>query len=348
MRSASVKQHLGALLFDLPRFVWSMRPSTHGWTEMRNRGERLLSGEEGVSCDWQWTSDLHVARMYPALGRILMRRALRYWPIDYRERPRSISETPDITFVIGHRGVERLPHLQLTLKAIAAQREASVECVVVEQSSSALIKDHLPGWVRYTHTPVPDESTPYCRSWAFNVGVRLARGGVVVLHDNDILVPTDYAREVIRRVQHGFEVVDIKRLIFFLSEQRADRLVNPKSLIEEVPETIMQNAQGGSLAITREAYLEIGGFDESFVGWGGEDNEFWERAKTRAHWSFGYLPLVHLWHTAQSDKHNPARATARLLEDRSALSPSQRIAELRNRDFGNRIWCMASGRSSRV
>jgi len=66
---------------------------------------------------------------------------------------------------------------------------------------------------------------------------------------------------------------------------------------------VVQNSPGGgSVAADKKAFGEIGRFDESFVGWGGEDNEFWERALTRRAYSFGYLPFIHLWHESQSEK----------------------------------------------
>ena len=98
----------------------------------------------------------------------------------------------------------------------------------------------------------------------------------------------------------------------------------------------MQNAEaGGSLAVARSAFFEIGGYDESFVGWGGEDNEFWERAQTRRVWSsYGYLPIVHLWHAAQPRKTDPGNPTLRHYEKLSGMTVEDRIAELSQRDFG--------------
>src|SRR5215471_14840489 len=183
----SPRQKLGAVLYDLPRLMWSLRPfGQPRWVQMRNRDERLLMKGDGVLCDWEWTSDLHISNVFPFLGQALMRRALRDWPIELSIEPKTRSEQPDISFIIGHRGLERLGHLILTLKSIAAQQNASVECVVVEQSATSELKRHIPSWVRYIHTPPSDQDTPYCRSWAFNVGAREARGKVLVLHDNDM------------------------------------------------------------------------------------------------------------------------------------------------------------------
>jgi hypothetical protein len=242
-----------------------------------------------------------------------------------------------VSFVIGHRGMERLPHLLSTIESIAGQRDVGVECLVVEQDTQTLVRAQLPGWVRYLHTPLPYPGMPYCRSWALNVGACYARGRVLVLHDNDMLVPTDYAREILRRADAGFEAINLKRFIFYLvSEHTRGAFAGTAALDWAPPSAIVQNLEaGGSIAITREAYARIGGMDESFVGWGGEDNEFWERAQTRRVWPYGYLPIVHLWHPAQPRKQDPANPNSRRQALRSAIPPDQRIRELVARPYGD-------------
>ena len=344
-RTFSLKHQLGACIFDLPRFLWATKPQffrrtqTENWVFNRNRDERLITGPQGlgVQCDWQWTSDLYIAQVFPLLGRGLMKRALRDHPIMFQAVPNTQDRPIDVTFIIGHRGFQRLPHLLLTLQSIAAQRAASVECIVVEQSSAPEIKDHLPPWVRYIHTPLAWADMPYCRAWAFNVGARLASGELLILHDNDMLVPRDYASHHLSLAKKGCEVISLKRFIFFLNEMHTRKLLrNSEFLLDHAPASIMQNAEGGgSIAISRDAYLSVGGFDESFIGWGGEDNEFWDRAQTRRVWPYGYLPLVHLWHSAQPEKIEKERVNHRLLASRSAIPVTERIAELTARDFGS-------------
>ena len=334
--SYSLRQKLGAIAYDLPRYLWSMRPSPgHPWVRIRNRDEHLVQSEDGtgVECKWEWTSDLHIAKVFPSLGRRLMKRALEDWPIDFFFKPHRGHEPVQFSFIIGHRGADRLPHLLLTLQSIAAQSDVSVECIVVEQSTRPEVRRHLPTWVRYVHTPLPHEDMPYSRAWAFNVGAREARGEVLILHDGDILVPREYGSQLRPLFGEGYEVVNLKRFIFFLPEANWAACFVER-MLDRAPESIMQNSLGGSLAITRAAYFEIGGFDESFVGWGGEDNEFWMRARTRPVWPYGHLPMVHLWHPMQPDKIGDERATAKLFETRSQIPAEQRIRELTSRDFG--------------
>ena len=330
------KQKLGALVIDWPRFEWSVRTR---WLEVKNRKERLEASPDGrgVDCRWPWTSDLHVAKVFPALGRRLAQRAFRDWPIGFAQQPAKSAGAPRVSFVIGHRGRERVPQLKATLSTIAAQEGVAFECIVVEQSLHSEVRDALPEWVNYLHTPISHPRMPYCRSWTLNAGARVASGEVLVLHDNDMLVPRAYASEILARYASGYEVINLKRFVFYLAESDSRAIASNRSIeIGEPMDAVVQNLEaGGSVAVSRDAYMAIGGYDESFVGWGGEDNEFWERAQTRRVWPFGYLPILHLWHSSQPRKRHASNPTAQLLAQRSAIAADQRIRELIARPFGD-------------
>lgn len=265
-----------------------------------------------------------------------MRRALSEHPIRRLPSPELVSEQPEVSFIIGHRGMARLPHLLATLESIAGQQAAAFECLVVEQETHSQVGGQLPAWVRRIHTPPPAADMPYCRSWTFNIGAKHARGRVLVLHDNDMLIPQDYAAQIMARMNQGYEVVNLKRFIFYLNESHTQAVCAGHALLtDQAPETIVQNLEaGGSVAIEREAFHRIGGMDESFIGWGGEDNEFWERAQTCRVWPYGYLSLVHLWHSSQPGKLDPNN---RALEHYRVLSSSpaiDRIDQLRRLSAG--------------
>src|SRR3954447_13980711 len=165
----------GALIYDWPDFERRLRGfgarSGHPepWAGIRNRGDRLTPDGRGFRCEWKFVHELHIANVFPSAGKRLMRVALKRWPILLADAPRH-EGAPAATFVIGHRGLERLPHLLTTLRTIAAQ-SVPVECIVVEQSHQAEIASALPPWVRYIHTPV-ERGVPYNRSWTLNAGAR--------------------------------------------------------------------------------------------------------------------------------------------------------------------------------
>lgn len=324
---------LGVVAKDWFRYYRALRSSGLEYLSLINRSEHVVASPDGTGyrCDWRWTSDLHAPKYLPHLGLKLVRRALRDHPINCAYTPQTKGE-PRVTFIIGHRGEARLPHLMKTISSIASQTSIPIECIVVEQDVHSQLKGVLPSWVTLVHTPPPQTDMPYCRSWAFNVGRRYARAQILVLHDNDMMVPVDYASEIERRVMQGFEVVNLKRFIFYCSPEHTQEIfADREELTARPPEVIVQNLEGGgSVAITSEAFDRIGGMDESFVGWGGEDNEFWERAQTCRVWPYANLPIVHLWHESQPGKHNSENPAVRRFKQLSSIAPIERIRRLRH------------------
>jgi len=274
---------LGVLLRDRRRYNAAIEAQDDSYLALCNRNERLSRAPgKGYRCEWQWTSELHAPRVLPSLGSRLMRRAFDEHPIRRAQVLTGSAGEPKVSFVIGHRGTERLPHLLATLESIAGQVGVAVECIVVEQDVESRLAGKLPSWVHHVFVEAP-ALMPYCRSWGFNVGLRHCRGSILVLHDNDMLVPEDYAAAIAERVGAGFELVNLKRFIFYLGEQHsADYFAGRSDAFALPPESVVQNLEGGgSVAITREGYERIGGMDEAFVGWGGGGKQFWERAPSR-------------------------------------------------------------------
>lgn len=327
----------GVYAKDWLRYRRRMAAPDDSYLSICNRYETLESnpGGPGQRCMWQWTSTLHAPTVVPDLGLRLMRRALSDHPVRRASTPRNAGGAVDLSFVIGHRGGARLPLLLATLESIAAQRDVSLECIVVEQDAAPSVESSLPSWVRHIHIPC-EPGLPFSRSWAFNVGAREARASVLVLHDNDMVISEDYASCVLRHVNDGYDVVNLKRFIFYLAEQHTGRYLSAApALAQSPPAFVVQNAEGGgSVGITRGGYERIGGMDESFVGWGGEDNEFWERALTLRVWPYGYLPLVHLWHPAQAGKQSADNPMLRLYRSLSSIPVADRISRLRQTPAG--------------
>jgi len=244
---------LGAAVYDLPRYL------THRWIEMHNRNEHVTTDGRGVRCEWEFTSELHLANVFPALGARLMRAAFEQWPIVMSGNPRTASDHPEVAFVIGHRGTERLPHLLTTLRSIAGQSGASIECIVIEQDRQPRIESALPEWVRYRFTPC---DTDYNRAATLNAGVAESRAPFVILHDNDMVMPSRYAAECVARANDGCDFLELKRFTFYLPQQETERIFAGGDVRTDVPSTIIQNLLGASIAVRRSAYETAGGFDE--------------------------------------------------------------------------------------
>ena len=317
----SLRARLGVLLLDCPRYVVGLA-RRDGWIKARNRCDVLQPARDGrgVALDSEVSSDLHACHVFPALGSVLMRQAMREWPFELATESHS-SSRPDLSFVIPFRGKERVPVLVATLRSIFAQRGVSLECIVVEQNAAKEVEG-LPEGVRHIHLAHPTDPTSWRKCWAFNVGVAAASADIVVCHDADILVPTDYGREVLGHLRSGGrDVVHLHRFLFCLGERASAEVTKTLALGPRlVPERVRQGWKGGTLAIRRDRFAQVGGFDESFVGWTGEDIEFYDRCRVLNGSRHGYLPFIHLWHPPQSmkvsasDRRRNERHTQELLD----------------------------------
>ncbi|MFN9631092.1 MAG: glycosyltransferase family 2 protein [Cyanobacteriota bacterium] len=335
-----MREFIGVLLKDLIRYELCFRGGYQGCLRLRNRNERLAGGPgyQGYVCLWPFTSKLHAPQIIPCLGRRLLAISMANSEFQLKS-DRPIDGKKQVSVIIGHRGMDRLPLLLSTLASIAGQEEIQLECLVVEQDREPLIKRYLPSWVRHIFLSTRTNSDVYNRSAAFNHGVMHARGEIILLHDNDMLVPIDYCSGIYRIIKSGYEAVNTKRFIFYLSQLHTERILNSfERVSDHAPDYIVQNLEaGGSMAITRKAYIQIGGMDEEFVGWGGEDIDFWRRCSVLNRWIWGYQPIIHLWHKSQPLKNksdNPNILRIRQLED---LGLDERIASLREKNFGGAI-----------
>ena len=327
------REILGCLVRDLP--VWLPALALPGrWVLARNRGDRFTRRDGGVdiTASGPFSADLHVCRVFPGAARRLLRQALAQWPFGAAEAGAGTGAAA-VSVILPHRGREREPLLRATVGSFLSQRDVAVECLVVEQSRTRELAD-LPDGVRHLHLPHAGERDGFRRSWAFNAGALAASSPILVCHDGDMPVPRDYGREVLARFRdEAVDVLHLQRFLFCLGRADTERLLADGTLPDRaIPERVRQNWKGGTLAIRRARFFELGGFDESFVGWGGEDREFFERCGLLRSWRWGYLPFVHLWHAAQATAAGAARAENLAFTDRVlAVPPEERIRRLRER-----------------
>ncbi|MBB3206287.1 hypothetical protein FHS27_002096 [Rhodopirellula rubra] len=340
----TIKEYAGVLIKDSGRYRQALSGNDRAangdplWLHLCNRNEVLEINADGpgVHCPWRWTSDLHACNVNANYARRLAQRAFTDWPIRFADKPEQAG-SPDVSFIIAHQGTQRLDHVWWTVRSILAQQQVAVECIVVDQTNEPCFGTRLPPAVKNLHRPLPKDLDGWRKSWAFNQGAREAQGSTLVFHDGDIVCPAGYARAVIEGLrEHG--AASIQRFLFNLNQIATQQIFDSQQWPETMqPECVRQNWEGGTIAIRRDAFFGLGGYDEGFVGWGGEDNEFFDRCKHIGHLTFGHVPFVHLWHAPQSDKfavNNPNTTIA--LKSRLQISVPERIDELKKRDFGNR------------
>jgi|GEM_PF-708044 len=328
---SSLKEKLGCWLHERWRTelaIWPIR--SFDWLDLCNRGEAIsrdrISG--GRICEWRDSSQLTVSRVFPDIGHRLLMRCLRRWPLALNfDQPVSRSNSPEASVLVAVGGTDRLRQFQTVLASLRGQSHQAMEIIVVEQSMTPELNSQLPSDVRYLHDR-QEVGVEFNKSKALNVAARAARGQFLMIHDADYVVPKDYVAECCRVLQQ-VEGVRPSRFNFHLDQTSTEAFMRDlKWPTACYPEFIVQN-NPTPMALRASSYWEIGGHDESFVGWGGEDVEFLSRLRTLSVAEGGWLPAIHLWHPAAPRKASGHR-NQQQQDDKLAKDPQERIARLRS------------------
>lgn len=344
MSSYTPKQKIGCWLHERWRAEVILRaPALAGalgwsWMDLCNRNERLIADKVtgGRACTWENSSALTVARIFPDLGSRILLHCLAQWPVDLQPRAgASLTDEPELSIIIGVRGTGRVPLFRACMASMRSQTGVSAEIIVVEQSWQREFEGLVPEGVRYVHQQATSPDMPFNRSWALNGGARAARGRILVLHDADMLLPQQSGQEIVRLIDRGLDAVRLPRLLFYLDPATSAAVQESGSIpVHARMERIIANNRT-PVAVTRSAYLAIGGHDEEFSGWGAEDDDFMDRLASLKVGQGAVLPILHLWHPEAPKR--DAHRNAALLAKRRQSTVAERVATLNGRNWGGPV-----------
>lgn len=168
------------------------------------------------------------------------------------------------------------------------------------------VRDHLTlGPWRVVHYVDPGE--PWSAARARNQGAAVVRAPVVVFCDADTIVPREQLRAAAAAAHEKPGLVYAYDLYLRLAEGET-----PGGRIER---ELYQPVSVGGCAISLEAFAEIGGFDEHYLGTHFEDSDFADRCGGR--WLIRRIggPAWHLWHGTRRADDSPDDADERTVRD---------------------------------
>jgi hypothetical protein len=219
-----------------------------------------------------------------------------------------IEKEYDIVTVLPFRG--RWLHLEKTLATLlisAKNNNSRIGFLIIENSKASIFNKS-----KFSDEPdvhyhwINSHSNIFNKCVCHNIGAALTKSKFIHFHDCDLPVPVNFYEALInelnvnpavqafngRRVNYLKE--DTTKLYFDgLSIDKISR--DPSNYKEGVP-----GAPGGSIALSRELFLRVGGFDPHFFwAYSIEDRFFWEKVEKYNHITTLENPkieLYHLWH----------------------------------------------------
>ena len=174
---------------------------------------------------------------------------------------------------------------------------SDVETVVVDDGSAPVAAAQIEEFCHqrgYVYVRLDTVNEPFSLSRARNAGLRAARSEFVYMDDADLVYPHSFFQAVqvqLRLLHHTpFNFLGVPAV--YLTAAASASVVADASLDASYPRVVqallLEDPKGGPknevvqsyapasgvLALRRELALQLGGYDETFVGWGGEDRDF--------------------------------------------------------------------------
>lgn len=97
---------------------------------------------------------------------------------------------------------------------------------------------------------------------------------LILFFDADIIVPYDQIQKAIKLAYDTNEMVLMYDVLYLLSERVTKQYYKDDS-IENKYGTILLNMSSGAFVVPKSIWEEVGGQDERFTSWGGEDRAFY-------------------------------------------------------------------------
>lgn len=208
----------------------------------------------------------------------------------------------DVVAIVPYRADEqgfRRRNLEIVL---AWLYEAAVPAFLIEHSDEPDIELELAMPVTRVH--IPAIGRPFNKARACNAGFSHARATILALVDADTFVPKAALHASIEAVHGELDVVRPYGRLLELDED-ATRAIGEGGPLPDAPPAARDDARegeriplcGGIAVLKSSAFESVGGMDERFEGWGGEDDAL-SVALTRAGLQCGILEQGAAFHLA--------------------------------------------------
>ena len=212
----------------------------------------------------------------------------------------------------SNRSVNRLQNLQSLIRHISRCVDVEIILSVMENNLKLdpYMQKLIHGVPRRAKLIHNFTSAPFSSSAANNIGASIANTDIFIFQDADILFKNKAYHRIINHIQNKkFDAIRVGNECLNLSMPKTKSAHNKymKNNWKEPPimEAIRikmklgkkgsRDAPGACTAITRKAYIDIGGFSELFKVYGWEDCYFRYKVKKIKYTSLD-MPMVHLAH----------------------------------------------------
>lgn len=209
-----------------------------------------------------------------------------------------------LSFVIPIRvdSAERERNLDVVVELLSGMEGVDISILEGDEQPLYKLKKEYNN-VRYRF--IKDYDPVFYRTKYLNWLLRDAQGAIVGVWDTDVVISQEQILDAVKAIRSGRAVMSFPYdgRFYVLPPENSDRFVQDRSfgsLNEQVKNRYLAHGPhsvGGAFLVNRKVYLQSGGENEHFYGWGPEDAERVKRMeilKLPVYRAEG--PLFHLYH----------------------------------------------------
>lgn len=231
----------------------------------------------------------------------------------------------------------RLEHLRAGFLCLLRQQKQIDELIITDDGSSQNISDYISDLLpkaKFTVKHIFQEDKGFRKTRALNNAVLNAEGEILVFCDQDLIFGEEYIQTIATNIKKNIflmgrayhiteneknmiisEIDNIKKysdillklppsypktIKKMLAEDRKRRILNFWGLSKRGIKLV-----GMSYALLKEDYIKVNGYDENYIGWGEEDDDFGNRlnvAGIKGKEMITQNTQLHLWHYSDPSK----------------------------------------------
>ena len=235
----------------------------------------------------------------------------------------------------------RLEHFRALFLCLLRQKKQADELIITDDGSSQKVLDFIGDLIpkaQFKVKHIYQEDKGFRKTRALNNAVRNSTGDLLIFCDQDLIFGEEYIETIANNIKNNIFLMgrahhtteDEKNII--LSDIENINSYNeiikklPAKYIETIDKMLKEDRKrriiktlrlakrgirlvGMSYALMREAYLKVNGYDENYVGWGQEDDDFGNRltvAGINGKELITQNIQLHLWHYSDPTKMHSA------------------------------------------
>jgi len=231
----------------------------------------------------------------------------------------------------------RLEHLRALFLCLLRQKKQADELIITDDGSSQKVLDFIGDLIpkaQFKVKHIYQEDKGFRKTRALNNAIRNSTGDLLIFCDQDLIFGEEYIETIANNIKSNIflmgrahhtteeqknlilsdieninsynEIIKklpakyIKTIDKMLKEDRKRRIIKTLRLAKRGIKLV-----GMSYALMRETYLKVNGYDENYIGWGQEDDDFGNRltvAGINGRELITQNIQLHLWHYSDPTK----------------------------------------------